>query len=68
MRLTILVWDMITRSVGEIKRFIEPDSPEESALKALVDNLASPLSTELRASSKPGDSNDAIRLQCYWQA
>jgi aminopeptidase N len=57
------VWDIIARSIGELKRFVEAESPEEQALRRIVGELARPLSGRLGFVAQEGDNDDTIRLR-----
>lgn len=57
------VWSMLSGLLNDLKRFVDPDTPEESALKRLAVKVASPLYEKLGWDQKPGEPEDDTILR-----
>lgn len=57
------VWGMLSGVIGELKRFVDPKTPAESALKAICLKLATPMYKKLGWVVKPGESEDDTMLR-----
>lgn len=57
------VWGIISLVIGDLKRFVEADEVAESHLKALVNELASPLYHRLGFTQIDGESEHDVKLR-----
>lgn len=57
------VWSMLSGLLNDLKRFVDPDTPEESALKRLAVKAASPLYKKLGWDQIPGEPEDDTILR-----
>ena len=57
------VWSMISSAIGDLKRFVDPDSAPEAALKKLAVSLAEPLYNQLGWDQIPEESADDTMLR-----
>lgn len=57
------VWSMISGALGDLKRFVDPDTAPEAALKKLAVTLATPLYARLGWDQQPGESADDSMLR-----
>lgn len=57
------VWSMISGLLNDLKRFVDPDTPEEKALKNLALQVAEPLYKTLGWEPKPGESAEDTMLR-----
>jgi aminopeptidase N len=56
-----IVWEMVHRSIQDLRKFLEPNSPEKHALKQLTASLARPIFAKLEQ-RKAEKSIDDMRL------
>lgn len=57
------VWGMLSGLLNDLKRFVDPDSREEKALKKLAIQTAEPMYKKLGWDQKPGESEDDTMLR-----
>ncbi len=57
------VWGMMAAAFGDLKKFVDTDSPAEKALKQLASRLATPLYTKLGWTALPDESEDDTKLR-----
>lgn len=57
------VWGMISGAIGDLKRFVDPDTAPEVALKKLAVTLAEPLYNQLSWDQKPNEPADDTMLR-----
>ena len=57
------VWGMISGALGDLKRFVDPNSAPEAALKKLATTLAEPLYGTLGWDQLPNESTDDTMLR-----
>lgn len=57
------VWGMISGVIGDLKRFVDPKTPPEQALKQLAVQVAEPLYATLGWAQKPDESADDTMLR-----
>ncbi len=57
------VWGLIAMIIGELKKFVEPDSKEEAALRSLSGTLAVKQFTRLDWDHKDGESENDTKLR-----
>ncbi len=57
------VWGMLSGLIGDLKRFVDPDTPAETALRRLALTVASPMYQKLGWDAKQGESQDDTMLR-----
>lgn len=57
------VWDMMAGIISDLKRFVDPETPEEKALKDLVHTVAQPMYQKLGWDQQAGEAEDATMLR-----
>lgn len=57
------VWGMLSSVIGELKRFVDPDTPAEAALKTIARTLAAPMYKKLGWQASPNESEDDTMLR-----
>ena len=60
---TEAVWDIISMTIGELKKFVEGDEAAESQLRTLAGRLARAQYERLGWQAKPGESADDTKLR-----
>lgn len=57
------VWELLSGTLGDLKRFVDPDTPAEAALKTLATSTARPLFRKLGWTQQPGESEEDSLLR-----
>ncbi|WP_179394777.1 M1 family metallopeptidase [Lacticaseibacillus absianus] len=58
-----VVYTALATVAGNLKKFVDPDTPAQAALKALFDQLSRGQVARLGWSAKPGESNDDVLIR-----
>ena len=57
------VWGMLSGVIGDLKRFVDPNTPAEAALKSIARKLAMPMYKKLGWDAQPNESEDDTMLR-----